>query len=108
MRRETKELKNRTPQGRLNFCVTLQGNFIGDRRTANSVAEMIEKAPKRWAILEFRNDLGQRICVTKDFMEEDNMTADEVIQDWIDNATQDEFEEPIKAMGKEFGTTLEW
>jgi predicted hydrocarbon binding protein len=108
MRHTVKQLKNRTPQGRLNFLVIRQGHFIGDRKTANSVAEMIEKAPKNWAILEFRNDLGQRICVTREFMEEGDWTADEVIQDWLEYTSQAELEEPIKAMGKEFGETLEW
>jgi len=108
MRRTTKQLKNRTPQGRLNFLVTRQGNLLGDRKTANSVAEMIEKAPKNWAILEFRNDLGQRICVTREFMEEADWTANEVIQDWLEYTHQSELEEPIRAMGKKLGETLEW
>jgi hypothetical protein len=106
MRHTVKQLKNRTPQGRLNFLVIRQGHFIGDRKTANSVAEMIEKAPKNWAILEFRNDLGQRICVTREFMEEGDWTADEVIQDWLEYTAQSELDEPIKAMGKEFGETM--
>jgi len=108
MRYTVKQLKNRTPQGRLNFLVIREGNFIGDRKTANSVAEMIEKAPKSWAILEFRNDLGQRICVTREFMEEGGMTADEVIQDWLEYTTKSELEEPIKAIGRVFGETYEW
>jgi hypothetical protein len=108
MRHTVKQLKNRTPQGRLNFLVIRQGHFIGDRKTANSVAEMIEKAPKSWAILEFRNDLGQRICVTRDFMDECDMTVDEVIQDWLEYTAQSELDEPIKAMGKAFGEFYEW
>lgn len=108
MRRETKQLKNRTPQGRLNFCITKQGYFLGERKTAHSVAEIIEKVPKSWATIEFRNDDGQRVCVTKEFMEEDNMTVEEVIQDWLEYTSPSELEEPIKAMGKEFGVFLEW
>lgn len=104
----TKQLKHRTPQGRLNFCITKQGHILGDRRTANSVAEIIEKAPKNWATIQFRNDLGQRVCVTREFMDEAGWTADEVIQDWLENVSEDELEEPIQAMGKEFGETLEW
>lgn len=114
MTRKTIELENRTPRGKLNFCVILQGNTIGERKTANSVDHMIEIANKKWEVLEFRNDDGQRIRVSREWMEPDPVidfegwTADEVIQDWLENATQDDFDERITAMGQEWGTTLEW
>jgi hypothetical protein len=114
MKHETKELKNRTPQGRLNFSIRKHDRFIGTRKTANGIAEVIEKAPKSWSMIEFRNDLGQRVCINREFMEADPVvdfagwTADEVIKDWLENATQEDFDERITAMGREFGVTLEW
>ncbi len=108
MKQETKTLKNRTPQGRLNFSIIGAGYFLGRRMTANSVAEVIEKGPRNWETIEFRNDLGQRVCVTGEFIDEGDMTADEVIKDWLEYASESELEERITAMGPEFGVTLEW
>ena len=108
MKQETKTLENRTTRGRLNFSVIRQGNFLGERKTANTVAEVIEKSPKNWAIIEFRNDDGNRVCVTRVFMEEANWSVEETIQDWLEHTSQEEQEEPIKAMGPQFGITLEW
>ena len=106
MKRETKTLKNRTPKGRLNFSMT-RSSFLGKRMTANSVAEVVERCPKNWEIIEFRNDDGHRVCVTKEFIDE-GMTIEEVIVDWLEYASESELEERITAMGPEFGITLEW
>ena len=81
---------------------------MGERKTANTVAEVIEKSPKNWAIIEFRNDDGNRVCVTREFMDNDNMTVEEVVQDWLEYTSESELEERIMAFGPQFGVTLEW
>ena len=107
-----KEIKSRTRTGRLNFSIISLGNLIGERRTANSVAELLEIIPqrlkKRWEIIMFRNDEGNRVCITREFMEEGEMSIEETITDWLENVSQEELDERITAMGPEWGTTLEW
>lgn len=104
----TKEIKNRTRTGRLNFSVTKAGNFLGQRMTANSVYELLTKCPKRWEFIEFRNDEGKRIAITREFIDEGGMTIDECIADWLEFSNESDFEEPILTMGNEFGITFKW
>lgn len=99
MKTEVKEIENRIGNGKLNFAVVGSGNIFGQRKTATSCSELLEtmgqELKKTWEIIEFRGDDGRRIVVTREFMRE-GMTLSEVLLDWDENATQEEFEEPIK------------
>ncbi len=88
------------------FAVS-NGNGFHELRKAHSLSELIESLPKRlqrWGSIEFRNEDGDRVVVDKAIMEDANWTLEEVMNDWLTFATEDDKHEDIIAtdMSKPF------
>jgi hypothetical protein len=79
------------------FAVCHTGLILGEVFKAIDIHDLIQnKLPKRvlerWEIISFVDSENRNISVTREYIDEDGMTIDEVIQDWIDNGHT---EEPI-------------
>ena len=65
------------------FC----NQMIGHIRKAPSVAEVIEALPKRvktyWSSIQYKDEDGRTICITREFLEEQGMSIAEVIEDHL-------------------------
>lgn len=67
------------------FC----NQMIGHLRKAPSVAEVIEALPKRvqtyWSNIMYKDEEGRTINITREYLEEQGMTIEEIIQDHIEH-----------------------
>lgn len=82
------------------FSVCHSGLCIGEFFKAKDINSLIsEKLPQRvlrnWETISFVDSQNKNICVTREFMENDKMTLEETINDWIENG---DTETPIEAL----------
>ena len=67
------------------FC----NRVIGETVKANDIQDLfdnrlLKRQEKFWSTVEFVDNENRNITITRHFMDDDGMTLDEVIQDWID------------------------
>ena len=88
------------------FVIFCTGNIIGELRRAwdldDLMATMIRRHNSLWSTIEWRDNDGRRVVLTRDFLIE-GMTVQECIDDWLTHAETADFEEPIRFMTRQFG-----
>lgn len=67
--------------------------FIGTTRKAEDFAGLINnvmtrKEKKHWSNIQFKNKENQTVNITREFLEY-GMTFEEVVNDWIENASEE-------------------
>lgn len=72
------------------FSVFHSALIIGELFKAKDIHDLIDnRLPKKvlnnWEIISFIDSENRNISVTRSFMDDDKMSLDETIQDWIDN-----------------------
>jgi len=94
------------------FSVCHSGLITGEFFKAKSVLNLMERLPKsvrnNWETISFVDSENRNICVTREFMENDGMTIEETINDWVENG---DIVEPITAFNPKrenlsFGLTV--
>jgi len=65
------------------FC----NQIVGHIRKAPSVAEVIEALPKRvkeyWSSIKYKDEEGRIISITREYLEDQGMSIQEIIEDHI-------------------------
>ena len=66
------------------FC----NRMVGETKLAKSVEDLIEKMTKRhsnfWGVIKFKDEENRTISITREFMDDEGMTIEEIIEDHIE------------------------
>lgn len=81
-----------------------KNQFIGFTRRADNFDDLLNNVMTKrdkefWSNIQFKDSHNRTINITREFLEQ-GMTFDEVVYDWIDNATEDELTEEILSINK--------
>jgi len=77
--------------------------MVGETKRFFTLEECLENMTKRhkkfWSNIKWKDEEGRTISFSREFFEEQGMSKEEVIQDWLDNATEEElFDETIYSL----------
>lgn len=78
------------------FC----SRITGEKLKANDFNDLIEnRMSKRhkefWSEVKFKDEDGETITINREFLDEQGMTFDEVVNDWKSFASEEELQEEI-------------
>lgn len=45
---------------------------------------------KTWELIKYRDEQGRVICITREFMDDQGMTLEEVIDDWLEHGVSED------------------
>jgi len=99
---EKYEVGGETKKKNKRFGVFLAGNMIGEVAYAEDVHDLISnrmlKRWNNWETIKYKDDDGKTVVVTRYFMDDDGMSVQEVIDDYYQNATSEDFEDEIAVL----------
>lgn len=81
------------------FC----NRIVGEKVKAKDFTDLIEnRLSKRlknfWSEIKFQDDDGNTIVINREFLDEQGMSFDEVVSDWLVNASEDDLQEVIQTV----------
>lgn len=56
---------------------------------------MLKRQKEFWSSVNFKDDEDRTICITREFLDDQGMTFDEVVLDWLEFAEPSQLESPI-------------
>ena len=84
------------------YGVFLAGKSIGEIAYAENINDLLDnKMLKRWSnwgVIKFKDDDGRTISVQRHYMDDDGMSAQEVIEDYHTYASLEDLEEDIEVL----------
>ena len=78
------------------FC----NKIVGEKVKAKDFTDLIEnRLSKRlknfWSEIKFMDNYGNTIVINREFLDEQGMSFDEIVCDWLSNASREDLQEII-------------